>query len=1114
MNQIKNKDKLGDDMNNFKIVLDKNFNKKLNSFVVEISALLGFNSVAMEFPIVELKENIEGNICNHIRKDSCINSEDKKFIYIKEANINDKSSINCEKNTIEISVGNDEKELIKKLAQDFKEIFKIKKDDRRITREELDFSTEELDKIRYENKISLYENIRKEGLESLFKNGYLNKDEDNDLLPDEIDIKLIVNDTLKKEEIVALSNIAARLAMDVTAYSYPITIESDDSINNIFLVKGTDKEEEKGLKLDGNKRTKIYLCESLDKLIPFSSYICEEYNNIDFDKSFSIDLNKEKKIEEVKNNISENALNISKTNQKIHEKEYKLQWEGDEIKSIFEKEFIPQIKKGDLVRIEAALSENIEVREELKIQLKNILSQAGGEIESFNLYCAYKQGYSWLDEKIVKKITDNTSTKISKIDIEFKAFLPKGETQWLDESGAMPTYNISSKDTPNKWFDLPLRYLQELYPIDDILSEKLNMSRDDIKFLLYKGEEDITYRVTVYNDKGDIVLQEGYKAENSERSYLDSYPNLGLVHPCTGYIKIYKNDELIINKNIKTDLENIWEIYQGDILPFCKNFILEKTGGVPSTSLQPFFSQLRLDIGVSEPNIKLNVREDLISSIDAFHEDIYFVGSDFFKQLGQNITGEILDAPGLILPIIKEKDGAPYLKFTLYDVEKNNEDLKENKNQENQEKEDTVKVKSIKMDEMKIGGEITLIANNRIELVKYNQEIKESLENKFVGSTKPDKNTEYKKNRKIDIADIDIYENSVIGYKEYLEIIEQLKQVEELIVKTIGVSYGNREIHSIEFKPKYRGYVSRNKLINNRPVFFINCRHHANELSSTNTAFMLVREILKNEKYKNLTEELNLVIIPFENADGAAIHYELQKDNPNWILHIARFNSLGKEFAAEYHKDDTIHTEAKAFTKVWREWLPDVITDNHGVPSHEWSQQFSGYTSPVFKGFWLPRSLIYGYFWWLKDEMFKGNEKLSKKMESIVAKSINAHEEIRVLNTDWRNRFEKYANSWLPNLFPADYFENLIMYWIPFQFDFNHKYTNIKYPWITSVLFTSEVADETAQGDYLNLCARTHFYHNIATIDMLATTKLCYDNEVINSENGIKIRDIRVRPIL
>lgn len=57
-------------------------------------------------------------------------------------------------------------------------------------------------------------------------------------------------------------------------------------------------------------------------------------------------------------------------------------------------------------------------------------------------------------------------------------------------------------------------------------------------------------------------------------------------------------------------------------------------------------------------------------------------------------------------------------------------------------------------------------------------------------------------------------------------------------------------------------------------------------------------------------DKLNLVIVPMENVDGAAIHYELQKEHPNWKFHVARFNSLGKEFYYEHFQQDTIHSEA------------------------------------------------------------------------------------------------------------------------------------------------------------------------------------------------------------
>ena len=66
-----------------------------------------------------------------------------------------------------------------------------------------------------------------------------------------------------------------------------------------------------------------------------------------------------------------------------------------------------------------------------------------------------------------------------------------------------------------------------------------------------------------------------------------------------------------------------------------------------------------------------------------------------------------------------------------------------------------------------------------------------------------------------------------------------------------------------------------------------------------------------------------------ENVDGAAIHYELQKEHPTWKFHVARFNSLGKEFYYEHFQQDTIHSEAMGLTRIYDRYVPDMIVDNH-----------------------------------------------------------------------------------------------------------------------------------------------------------------------------------------
>ncbi|MBR5266367.1 MAG: hypothetical protein IKV63_07125, partial [Clostridia bacterium] len=362
------------------------------------------------------------------------------------------------------------------------------------------------------------------------------------------------------------------------------------------------------------------------------------------------------------------------------------------------------------------------------------------------------------------------------------------------------------------------------------------------------------------------------------------------------------------------------------------------------------------------------------------------------------------------------------------------------------------------------------------------------------------------------INDIELYESTLFSYETYLEVMEQLKAVDGIEVFEIARSYMGRKLYGVWFAPKHEGYLSLTKRLTRLPSEYINCRHHANEVSSTNAAFMLIKKLLTDEKYADIADKMNLVILPLENVDGTAIHYELQKEHPNWKLHVARFNATGKEFSHDIFQKNTIHTEIMGQTRIYEKFIPDIVVDNHGVPSHEWEQQFSGYTSPSYKGFWLPRSLLYGYYWYVKNEEFAGNFAVNKHIEDVIADKIGSIDEMASLNKEWSAQFEKYAHAWLPKLFPADYYKDMIDYWIPYDFDRNHRYSSIRFPWLTTVAYTSEVADETAQGGYLNLCARAHVAHDEATIDMILAARHAYDKH-IDSKN-MKAKYQRHRPMM
>ena len=144
----------------------------------------------------------------------------------------------------------------------------------------------------------------------------------------------------------------------------------------------------------------------------------------------------------------------------------------------------------------------------------------------------------------------------------------------------------------------------------------------------------------------------------------------------------------------------------------------------------------------------------------------------------------------------------------------------------------------------------------------------------------------------------------------------------------------------------------------------------------------------------------------------------------------------------------------------------------------------------------------------------KSVDRRYSSMEDVIADKIAAYPEMKALNQEWSAQFEKYAHAWMPKLFPANYYKEMINYWIPYESNPAHGYSSIRYPWITTVAYTSEVADETAQGEYLNLCARAHVAHDEVTIQMLMAARNVMDCRFTEQDGTILTSYIRKRPMI
>ena len=79
---------------------------------------------------------------------------------------------------------------------------------------------------------------------------------------------------------------------------------------------------------------------------------------------------------------------------------------------------------------------------------------------------------------------------------------------------------------------------------------------------------------------------------------------------------------------------------------------MKVTDNRPLPDKQPFHRDLDVEVWMSEPDFRIGVDEELVSSLESLHEDLYFVTLDFFDALGRTTTRRRLAAPGKIFPII------------------------------------------------------------------------------------------------------------------------------------------------------------------------------------------------------------------------------------------------------------------------------------------------------------------------------------------------------------------------------------------------------------------------------------------------------------------------------
>lgn len=763
----------------------------------------------------------------------------------------------------------------------------------------------------------------------------------------------------------------------------------------------------------------------------------------------------------------------------VFDQQWDHPWEGQRIIDALRDRVLPKLDAKEPLRLSVVASEPAPIRTKIADAAREALAEAGFEsrLTTITVLDAFKPGLGWIDEVLIP---------------QWQAL------EGIDRVRIVVRHLAAAEDTQ---LDLSIRWLQELFPVDEIIARKLGLPLDRIA--LEASDGDAIYTIEALDAAGGVLAKDSFSPLSRQQPYLEDFPTAGQIQVTTGGI-IARQGETEIREPVATDPEAFWHYFQTEVLPRVRSFILEQTDGNPAREQQPFFDELSVEVTISESDEPYGIREERHSAAEALHEDIYFNALDYIETLGVETSGERLSAPGQVVPVVHVQPGtAPRARVRLRARASSVARMEQGDSRRPigriaEALGSTPRVSEIRLDDDQLRPcfELDGLSSDEVNILKElagllpPQPGKPVLEVRAgdtilrLAAPSPDQLPAGEPSREGPPDD------TVLNGENLPPYLARLAELPGVKVRLAGRSFQGRPIPSIDVTaPSEARMQSPRKLSRLKPTFLVVARHHANEVASTTAALWLVERLATDPDWRGLRDRVNVIVIPNENADGTELHRFLMTEHPTWKHHPARYNATGFEFAEDMFNPDTRYGEARVRTELWRRWLPDVVVDNHGVPSHEWAQLFAGFGSPPrFRvSYWQLQALIYGILHYSRET--PEHEQAALALREAVTAAIGDDSEIAELNRIYGERYLTWGHRWEPEHFPADFKGGMQWYFGPRPEGQGRpgrrSYTETA-PRLTVVNWVTEVGDETALGRQLALTARAHLLANQATLELLS----------------------------
>jgi hypothetical protein len=727
-----------------------------------------------------------------------------------------------------------------------------------------------------------------------------------------------------------------------------------------------------------------------------------------------------------------------------------LGWEVDELRQRFRDDVLSRVKAGDQVQLDIEVSESPEIRKSIEQDFTNALKQAGVSSPRIRVICAYKQGYSWLTDYVLPEIRGKD---VASVQVRFP-------TAAAASAGGEPQYG------------LPIRWLQELFPVDEIFARELHLPIDATTFEKADAGP-VSYHVEAKNKSGKVVFADDFKPRFVEREYYPLKPVAKLQYT-TGGIRATVNGQLLADTHIRTDPERFWDYYQKTAFPRMVEYVRQYTGGDLSARNQPFFRDLIFDITMSEPDFRLNLDEERISSLDSLHEDLMFDTIDFWSILSGQRPGSRNVAPGRIMPMIHpvEPGKPPRVTVTLNgnvaprpridlawktsggEAGTRSIELTDAGLDAPRVLSARIRAGSEQVEDLTIGAAAKSFADMEraarlvealarmqeagsfTQALAYDRVNRLSIAPEFAAArmARPlmprGSQREGRKGAfaavKVDAGQRIVTWDHVIGPDELeQQIIPKLGAFPEVNSYVAGRTYRGRNVWAMDVMlPVHSTLWSQAKASTMKPVLFVTTRQHSNEVSATSATLRLVELIARDPTYRKYLNRMNIVYHPMENPDGAANHQEFYKMRPTDILHGGYWSAVARDVGAYIWDPDPLLPEALVRRKIYDTWLPDVYMNTHGYPTHEWVHQFAGYKVPWFLAFWIPRGYHINLHH-MDDQNYPDHDAVGRELRERIIEEVQGNAAIRATNARLIHRFEKYARRYEPDPFRLEVYKGM-----------------------------------------------------------------------------------------